>query len=75
MSVVEYLTLLLWSWGRSQEEESCSFTWQLGSKGKERLGVLVYPNDVTSSNKIPLQNFYPPSAGDQDFSMGILGHI
>lgn len=47
-----------------------------GKQGvKERLGVLVHPNDITSSNKIPLQNFYPPSAGDQDFNMGILGHI
>lgn len=42
---------------------------------QERLGILVHPNNVTSSNKIPLQNFYPPSAGDQDFSMGILGHM
>lgn len=36
MSVVEYLTLLLWSWGRSQEEESCSFTWHLGSKAARK---------------------------------------
>lgn len=77
-SVVECLTLLLWSWGRSQHGGGGElFIYMAAGKqsGKERLGVLVHPNGVTSSNKIPLQNFYPPSAGDQDFSMGILGHI
>lgn len=59
----------------AQQRRAVHFMAAGKQSGKERLRVLVHPNDITSSNKIPLQNFYPPSAGDQDFSMGILGHM
>lgn len=59
----------------SMAEESCPFHGSCEAEHQGKTWGLVHPNDVTSSNKIPLQNFYPPSAGDQDFNMGILGHI